>query len=114
MKRMIWIGIVSAILGIIVAQVIFSVAIAAPLIPPPEYDHAFAGVLTVTRVYDRGKMEEICQKPRAIGCALLYTVGGCHIYIRHAPPAHCAYYIFADLSARGWALQWMAGRSSDV
>jgi hypothetical protein len=78
MKRMIWIGIVSAILGI---GHLISVAIASPLAPPPEYDHGFVGVVTVTRVSDRGKMEEICRKPRAIGCASHYTAGGCHIYV---------------------------------
>jgi hypothetical protein len=89
MKRMIWLGILSAILGIIAAQVLFSVALAqetatlkgSPLIPPPQYDHPFTGVVTVERIAGRVNMDRICQTPRAIGCALRYTVGGCHLYI---------------------------------
>jgi hypothetical protein len=89
MKRMIWIWIVSAILGIIAAHLLYSVALAqeqaiikaSPLIPPPEYDHPFTGVLTVTRVSGRVNMDQICRKPRAIGCASYYTVGGCRIWV---------------------------------
>jgi hypothetical protein len=100
MKRMIWIGIVSAILGI---GHLISVAIASPLAPPPEYDHGFVGVVTVTRVSDRGKMEEICRKPRAIGCASHYTavaVTSMSWMTRHLAGSLCLFLICLSIGTR--------------
>jgi hypothetical protein len=47
-----------------------------PMLPPPEYDHEFKGVYTVTRAKSIEAVGRLCNNPLAgLGCSILLNNG---------------------------------------